>query len=56
MYGVEEGVVGFSGGGVMCGKEGGERRKDELEEDLEGCCGWVVCVVGEVVDIIVGYM
>ena len=36
--------------------QGRESRKDELEQDLDGSCRWLLSVLPQLVDIIVAYI
>ena len=40
----------------MLGNQGRESGKDELEQDLDGSCSWLLLVFPQLVDIIVAYI
>ena len=40
----------------MSGNQGRESGKDELEQDLDGSCRWLLSVLPQLVDIIVAYI
>ncbi len=40
----------------MSGNQGRESGKDELEQDLDGSCRWLLSVLPQLVDIIVAYL
>lgn len=46
----------FTPGALMSGNQGRESRKDELEQDLDGSCRWLLSVLPQLVDIIVAYI
>ena len=40
----------------MPGNQGRKGREDELEQDLDGSCRWLLLVLPQLVDIIVAYI
>jgi len=55
-HSLHQAVFASSHGTLMFGNQGRESRKDELEQNLDGSCSWLLLVLPQLVDIIVAYI